>query len=58
MIKLGETNRLTIKRRTDNGFYLIDNEEHEVLLPNAYIREGWVIDDVVDVMCQISFIAV
>lgn len=49
MINLGEINRLTIKRRTDNGFYLVDNEEHEVLLPNAYIREGWEINDIVDV---------
>ncbi|MDB4088165.1 S1-like domain-containing RNA-binding protein [Flavobacteriales bacterium] len=49
MINLGEINKLTILRSTDNGFYLIDEEENEVLLPNAYIEEGWAIGDEVEV---------
>lgn len=49
MIHIGELNTLTILRETDNGFYLIDKEENEVLLPNAYIKEGWAIGDEVEV---------
>ena len=49
MIIIGEQNTLTILRETDNGFYLIDKEENEVLLPNAYIKEGWAIGDEVTV---------
>lgn len=49
MINIGEQNILTILRETDNGFYLIDKEENEVLLPNAYIKEGWAIGDEVTV---------
>jgi predicted RNA-binding protein (virulence factor B family) len=49
MINLGEINKLTILRRTDNGFYLIDEEENEVLLPNNYIEKGWGIGDEVEV---------
>lgn len=49
MINLGEINKLTILRSTDNGFYLIDEEENEVLLPNNYIKDGWAIGDEVEV---------
>ncbi|MEN8928660.1 MAG: S1-like domain-containing RNA-binding protein [Flavobacteriales bacterium] len=49
MIQLGEINKLTILRSTDNGFYLIDEEENEVLLPNNYIKDGWAIGDEVEV---------
>ncbi len=36
----GETNLLTAKRRTLNGYYLIDDENSEVLLPNKYVPSG------------------
>ena len=36
----GETNLLTAKRRTLNGYYLIDDENEEVLLPNKYVPSG------------------
>jgi predicted RNA-binding protein (virulence factor B family) len=36
----GETNLLTAKRRTLNGYYLIDDENVEVLLPNKYVPSG------------------
>jgi len=49
MIHLGEINELIINRQTENGFYLIDEEENEVLLPNAYIEPEWNIDDTVSV---------
>ena len=49
MINIGEINKLTILRSTDNGFYLNDDEENEVLLPNAYIKDGWAIGDEVEV---------
>lgn len=49
MINIGEFNTLTILRQTDNGYYLVDNEENEVLLPNAYIEDGWGIGDEVSV---------
>lgn len=49
MINLGEVNQLTILRQTDNGYYLIDKEENEVLLPNAYIKEDWGLGDEVEV---------
>ena len=39
MINIGEFNTLSIARQTDNGFYLVDDEENEVLLPNNYIEK-------------------
>ena len=39
-MKPGVFNLLTAKRRTLNGYYLIDDEEHEVLLPNKYVPTG------------------
>ncbi len=36
----GEINLLTAKRRTLNGYYLIDDENEEVLLPNKYVPSG------------------
>lgn len=35
---LGEINRLIIGRKSDYGFYLIDDEGSEVLLPNTYVN--------------------
>lgn len=48
-MNLGKTNTLYINRQTPQGFYLIDDEENEVLLPNAFITEDMKIDDVIDV---------
>lgn len=41
MIQLGEYNELTAKRQTDNGWYLVDEEDNEVLLPNKYFDEDF-----------------
>ncbi|NOX48105.1 MAG: GntR family transcriptional regulator [Chlorobi bacterium] len=49
MLKLGELNTLTALRQTDNGFYLIDEESNEVLLPNKYIPEGFETDNSIEV---------
>ncbi|MDB4052191.1 S1-like domain-containing RNA-binding protein [Flavobacteriales bacterium] len=49
MINIGEFNTLSITRQTDNGFYLVDDEENEVLLPNNYIEKGWGVGDEVSV---------
>lgn len=47
MIELGIINSLRVARQTDNGYYLEDEEQNEVLLPNAYI-ENINIDDTVE----------
>lgn len=39
MIKLGRYQELEIGRRCDYGFYLIDEEEDEVLLPNRFVTD-------------------
>ena len=39
-MELGKFNTLTITRRSDNGFYLADEEGAEVLLPNKYISDN------------------
>lgn len=40
MLKSGEIQKLIVSRFTDNGAYLIDTEENEVLLPNRYVTES------------------
>lgn len=49
MINIGEINKLKINRQTDNGYYLIDGEDNEVLLPNAYIDNSWKLEDEIEV---------
>lgn len=49
MLNLGQLNTLSALRQTDNGIYLIDEEENEVLLPNKYIPEGMKMGDEIDV---------
>ncbi|MBI9054003.1 MAG: GntR family transcriptional regulator [Bacteroidales bacterium] len=36
-MELGKINKLYIARFTDNGLYLVNSENEEVLLPNAYV---------------------
>lgn len=48
MIKIGVTNKLMIKRFTDNGAYLTDGGEQEVLLPNRYLDPDQVVGDEVE----------
>jgi predicted RNA-binding protein (virulence factor B family) len=49
MPELGKYNKLKINRQTDNGFYLIDEKEEEVLLPNAYLTKEMQIGDEIEV---------
>jgi len=49
MLNLGIINTLTALRRTDNGVYLVDAEENEVLLPNKYVAEDLELGDSIDV---------
>jgi len=46
---LGKINTLTANRTTDNGFYLIDEKENEVLLPNKYVVPSLKIGDTLNV---------
>jgi hypothetical protein len=49
MLQLGEFNELKAKRSTDNGWYLVDEEDNEVLMPNKYIPEGFKEEDQISV---------
>ena len=48
-MKIGEFNLLAAKRRTLNGYYLVDNEGAEVLLPNKYVPSRMKPDDEISV---------
>lgn len=48
-MKVGEFNLLKAKRRTLNGYYLVDSEDVEVLLPNKYVPTGMKPDDEISV---------
>ncbi len=45
----GVFNTLSAKRRTLNGYYLVDKEDNEVLLPNKYVPSGMVVGDEISV---------
>ena len=49
MIRLGEYNELKIDRDTDQGFYLVDDQGEDVLLPNKYIPEDKNVGDHIEV---------
>ena len=48
-MNIGEYNSLRINRSVDFGFYLIDDQGNEVLLPKRYISPGMHIGDTIDV---------
>ena len=45
MIISGIVNDLKVSRFTENGAYLVDEENAEVLMPNRYIVDGMLVDD-------------
>lgn len=45
----GVFNKLSAKRRTLNGYYLVDEEDNEVLLPNKYVPSGMEVGDEISV---------
>lgn len=49
MAQLGKINTLKINRKTDFGFFLIDSDGNEILLPNRYVTPDMHIDDEIDV---------
>ncbi len=55
MIEIGQHNELYIKRATDNGLYLSDNEGEEVLLPNKYCPDNYTINDILKVFVYRDF---
>ena len=48
-MEIGETNKLKVARATDFGYYLIDDADNEVLLPNAYVTDDLSISDDIEV---------
>ncbi len=54
MIKIGEYQALYIRREMPQGFYLMDDEENEVLLPRKYITEEMEINTKVDVFVYVD----
>lgn len=49
MAQLGKTNTLRIRRKTDFGLYLADNDGNEILLPNRYVTADMHMGDSIDV---------
>ena len=54
MIKLGQYNTLEILREAEQGIYLIDNEDNEVLLPNRYVPDAFKIWDKLEVFVYLD----
>ena len=52
-LRLGQTNRLTIVRRADQGLYLSGGPE-DILLPNRYVPEGANVGDELDVFVYLD----
>ena len=48
-IELGVVNTLRIDRDSDHGFYLVSEDEDDVLLPKAYVTEDMNVDDEIEV---------
>ena len=48
-IELGVVNTLRIDRDSDHGFYLLAEDEDDVLLPKAYVTEDMNVDDEIEV---------
>jgi len=55
MINIGCTNHLKVLRIADLGFYLVDKEENEVLLPTEYASGNLKINDKIDVFVYNDF---
>ena len=49
MAQLGKTNTLRIRRKTDFGLYLADDDGNEILLPNRYVTADMHTGDNIDV---------
>lgn len=49
MIKIGEYQKLTIKREMPQGFYLSDEDDNEVLMPQSYITKEMELEQSIEV---------
>ena len=54
MIGLGYYNTLTLKRKTDFGWFLEDEEETEILLPNKYCAKDFKVGNSIEVFCYLD----
>ncbi len=54
MIQLGEFHNLIIIRESDHGIYLENEEGDEVLLPNKYVPETWMVYDKIEVFVYLD----
>ncbi len=54
MIRIGDYNTLEIIRETEQGLYLADKEQNEVLLPNRYVPENFKIWDKIEVFVYLD----
>lgn len=54
MINIGEYNQLEIIREAEQGLYLADKEENEVLLPNRYVPDDFKIWDTIEVFVYLD----
>ncbi|WP_299335381.1 S1-like domain-containing RNA-binding protein [uncultured Psychroserpens sp.] len=54
MIRIGDYNTLDIIRETDQGLYLADTENNEVLLPNRYVPESFQIWEKIEVFVYLD----
>ena len=52
-LRLGQTNRLTVVRRAEQGLYLSGGPE-DILLPNRYVPEGANVGDELDVFVYLD----
>ncbi len=54
MLKLGTYNTLEVVRERDQGIYLCDDDGNEVLLPNKYVPEQFMIRDAIKVFVYLD----
>ncbi|TXD81324.1 GntR family transcriptional regulator [Subsaximicrobium wynnwilliamsii] len=54
MIRIGDYNTLEIIRESEQGLYLGDGEEKEILLPNRYVPEAFKIWDKIEVFVYLD----
>ncbi|MCP9199846.1 S1-like domain-containing RNA-binding protein [Gramella sp. GC03-9] len=54
MIQLGDFHELIMKRSTDFGVYLENQEGDEVLLPNKYVPENWKPEELISVFVYLD----
>ena len=54
MLKLGEYNTLEVVRERDQGIYLTDDDGNEVLLPNKYVPNEFMIRDEIKVFVYLD----